>query len=548
MMNELSVLVGGQAGDGIRQAGVIISKLLNSFGYRIFMYYDYPSLIRGGHNFSIVRASKEKIQASRDYVNIILALNQETVDKHRKKLTKDGFIIFDSDTAKAEGIGVPATKIIKEIKGLPIMRGMTLIGALARTIGMDEKYLENVIKRSVPAKIELNIKAAKEGYVRSQNILKLERLDQKPMPLLFGNEALALGAVKAGLDIYIAYPMTPSSSILHYLAAHARDFKIAVVHPENEIAVITMAIGAAYSGARAMVGTSGGGFALMTESLSLAAMSETPIVIVVSQRPGPSTGVPTYTMQGDLHFILNAGHGEFIRFVVAPGDAEEAFYYTAEALNIAWKYQIPSLVLLDKHLSESLYSFDEEIVGKVKVEDPLLWDGKGEYKRYLITESGISPLAFPGIHNAIIKATSYEHDEYGITTEESERIKEMTEKRLRKYNLLKKEVEKMESIKVFDRGSQEAVITWGSTKGVCEEVTGNLGITLVQPIVLEPLPKKIRTVLKDVKKRIIVEVNATGQLRRLLENNGIKIHHTILKYDGRPFEVEELEEKIKGVL
>ena len=548
MMNELSVLVGGQAGDGIRQAGVIISKLLNSFGYRIFMYYDYPSLIRGGHNFSIVRASKEKIQASRDYVDIILALNQETIDKHRRKLTKDGFIIFDSDTAKAEGIGVPATKIIKEIKGLPIMRGMTLIGALARTIGMDEKYLENVIKRSVPAKIELNIKAAKEGYVRSQNILKLERLDQKPMPLLFGNEALALGAVKAGLDIYIAYPMTPSSSILHYLAAHARDFKIAVVHPENEIAVITMAIGAAYSGARAMVGTSGGGFALMTESLSLAAMSETPIVIVVSQRPGPSTGVPTYTMQGDLHFILNAGHGEFIRFVVAPGDAEEAFYYTAEALNIAWKYQIPSLVLLDKHLSESLYSFDEEIVGKVKVEDPLLWDGKGEYKRYLITESGISPLAFPGTHNAIIKATSYEHDEYGITIEESERIKEMTEKRLRKYNLLKEEAEKMESVKVFDRGSQEAVITWGSTKGVCEEVTGNLGITLVQPIVLEPLPKKIRTVLKDVKKRIIVEVNATGQLRRLLENNGIKIHHTILKYDGRPFEVEELEEKIKGVL
>jgi len=549
-MEELSILIGGKAGDGIRQAGQTLARLLNRFGYRIFFYDDYPSLIRGGHNFSIIRASKKKILAHKEKVDLIVALNQDAVEKHKHRLNSNGMILYDSKKVEAQGVGIDFMGLVKEWEGAPIMRNTAALGALAKVLNIEWGMLEKVIKDTIEKKVDLNLKIAQSAYNQVEKAcLSVRNLNQKMLPLVSGNEAIALGAVQAGLNMYIAYPMTPASAILHYLAEHENDLGVVTIHPESEIGVALMALGAAYAGAKTMVGTSGGGFALMTEALSLSGQGEFPIVFVVSQRPGPGTGVPTYTMQGDLSFIIHSGHGEFAKVVLAPGDAEDAFYLTGLAMNLAWKFQIPCFVLSDKHLSESIFSFDAD-PDKVKPEDPLLWDGQGEYKRYLDTQNGISPLAFPGNPAAMVKGTSYEHDEYGITTEESEQIVRMQQKRLRKKKTMEDELARYEQVKVYgDPESKTVLLCWGSTKGACIEAAEELGLKVVQPLVLEPLPiESLKKVLSHADKIIDVEVNTTGQLAKLLSAHGICIDDMILRFDGRPFTVDSLLEKVKEVL
>jgi len=549
-MKEISILIGGKAGDGIRQAGHTLARLLNRIGYRIFFYDDYPSLIRGGHNFSIIRASKKKIEAHKEKVDLIVALNQDAVEKHKHRLNSGGMILYDSEKVEARGVGVDFMGIVKELEGVPIMRNTAAIGALAKVLNIEWPVLESVMMDTIGKEVDLNIKIAQSAYNRVEKAwLSVPKLNQKMLPLVSGNEAIALGAVQAGLNMYIAYPMTPASAILHYLAEHEDDLGVVTIHPESEIGVALMALGAVYAGAKTMVGTSGGGFALMAEALSLSGQGEFPIVFVMVQRPGPGTGVPTYTMQGDLSFVIHSGHGEFAKVVLAPGNAEEAFYLTGLAMNLAWKFQIPSFVLSDKHLSESIFSFEADL-DEVKPEDPLLWDGQGEYKRYLDTQNGISPLAFPGNSKAIVKVTSYEHDEYGITTEESEQIVRMQQKRLRKKKTIENELSKHEQVKVYGNlESKTVLLCWGSTKGACVEVAEELGLKVVQPLVLEPLPiEPLRKVLSDADKIIDVEVNATGQLAKLLSAHGICIDDMILRFDGRPFTVDFLLEKVKEVL
>ena len=549
-MEELSILIGGKAGDGIRQAGQTLARLLNRIGYRIFFYDDYPSLIRGGHNFSIIRASKKKIQAHKEKVDLIVALNQDAVEKHKHRLNPGGVILYDSKKVEAQGVGVDFMGLVKELEGSSIMRNTAALGALAKMLNIEWEMLERVITDTMDKKVDLNLKIAQSAYHQVEKAwMSVPKLDQKMLPLVSGNEAIALGAVQGGLNMYIAYPMTPASAILHYLAEHEDDLGVVTIHPESEIGVVLMALGAAYAGARTMVGTSGGGFALMTEALSLSGQGEIPIVFVVSQRPGPGTGVPTYTMQGDLSFVIHSGHGEFVKVVLAPGDAEEAFYLTGLAMNLAWKFQTPCFVLSDKHLSESIFSFDAD-PDKIKPEDPLLWDGQGEYKRYLDTQNGISPLAFPGNPAAMVKATSYEHDEYGITTEESEQIVRMQRKRLRKKKTLEDELSRCEQVKVYgDPESKTVLLCWGSTKGACIEVAEELGLKVVQPLVLEPLPiEPLKKALSGADKIIDIEVNTTGQLAKHVSAYGICIDDMILRFDARPFTVDVLLEKVKEVL
>ncbi|MBW2155132.1 MAG: 2-oxoacid:acceptor oxidoreductase subunit alpha [Deltaproteobacteria bacterium] len=549
-MKEISILVGGKAGDGIRQAGHIIARLLNRMGYRIFFYDDYPSLIRGGHNFSIIRAAEKPIVAHKETVDVIVALNQDAVEKHKHRLNTGGIILYDSKKSDAEGLGLDFMEIVKKFDGKPIMRNTAAIGALAGVLNIEWSVLEKVIMDAVEKDVGLNLKIAQHAYDRIETPSKsVPKLDQKSLPLVSGNEAIALGAVKAGLNMYIAYPMTPASAILHYLAAHENELGVVTVHPESEIGVALMALGAAYAGARTMVGTSGGGFALMTEALSLAGQGELPMVIVESQRPGPSTGVPTYTMQGDLAFVVHAGHGEILRVVLAPGDADEAFYTAGLAMNLAWKFQIPTFVLTDKHLSESIFSFEADL-DKVKPEKPLLWNNQGEYKRYIDTQNGISPLAFPGNPSAIVKATSYEHDESGIATEEPEVISRMQRKRLRKRKALEDELEKYETVNVYGNpDSKTALLCWGSTKGACIEVAEALDLKVVQPLILEPLPvEALKKALSGADKIIDVEVNATGQLAKLVAGHGFCIDDMILRFDARPFTVDVLLDNVKEVL
>lgn len=551
-MEEYSTIIGGPAGEGTRMTGLVIAKLFNRYGYRIFIYDDYQSLITGGHNFSQIRASKEKILTHNGKVDFLLALNQETIDKHKGKLGKGGVIIYNSDkVSKIKGIGVPIETITKNSGGKPIMKNMALVGSLVKALGMDWKIVEEVFRKEIRKEVETNLKIAKSAFDGTESLANIKLLPQKPAPLLTGNEAVALGAVQAGMDIYIAYPMTPATGILHYLAAHRQDFNIVTLQDESEISVINAAVGSAFSGKKTLVGTSGGGFALMVEALSFAAQSETPVVVVNSQRPGPSTGLPTYTAQGDLLFVLNSGHGDFMRFIAAPGDLEESFYLTGLALNTAWKYQIPSIVLIDKEISESTFSFDESVIDEIKPEKPLLWDGKGEYRRYLNTKSGISPLAFPGTKGAVVKATSYEHSEFGIALEEEEdEIEEMQEKKLRKYKALEKEAAKMEGVKIYgNKKSNKAIIFWGSTKGAAIEAAKALNIKAIQIVIFQPFPvKQIKKALKGVRTLISAETNVTGQMNQVLRGYGIETKGQILKYNGRPFLPEELEKKIKKYL
>ena len=549
-MKEISILVGGKAGDGIRQAGIIIARMLNRIGYRIFFYDDYPSLIRGGHNFSIIRASEKRIIAHKETVDVIVALNQDTVEKHQHRLNTGGTILYDSKKSKTEGIGIDFMGIVKKFEGKPIMRNTAAIGVLAGVLNIKWSVLKKVIADTVEKEIDLNLQIARHAYDQTDSPAKsVPKLDQKPVPLISGNEAIALGAVKAGLNMYIAYPMTPASSILHYLAAHENELGVVTVHPESEIGGALMALGAAYAGARTMIGTSGGGFALMTEALSLAGQGELPMVIVEVQRPGPGTGVPTYTMQGDLDFVVHAGHGEFTRVVLAPGDSEEAFYTTGIAMNLAWKFQIPVFVLSDKHLSESMFSFEADL-DRVGLEKTLLWNNEGEYKRYADKENGISPLAFPGNHSAIVKATSYEHDENGITTEEPEAISRMQSKRLHKRKALEDELKKYETVKVYGNADSTTVLLcWGSTKGACMEVAQTLDLRVVQPILMEPFPvDELKKALSGADTIIDIEVNATGQLSKLIAGYGFSVDEMILRFDGRPFTVDVLLDKVKEVI
>lgn len=552
MEGEHSVLIGGQAGDGIRQASDAISRLFNRLGYWAFAYEDYGSLIRGGHDFAIIRASPKKILAHKDRVDVVVALNQDSIEKHRWRLNAKSLMIFDSAKVKADGLGLPLSDIVAERKLPPIVRNTAALGALASVFGVDFKVVEDVIRRSLRRSVEENVEVATKAYEMAGShggTFRIPILGNPPKPLLSGNEAIALGAIRGGLKLYVAYPMTPSSSILHYLAANAEALKISTVHPENEIAVIGMAEGAAYAGVRAMVGTSGGGFALMVEHLSLSGQAEIPIVIYLGQRPAPSTGVPTYTAQGDLFFSMFAGHGEFARIVIAPGDAEQAFRLTSEAMNLAWKFQAPVILLCDKHLSESTCSTEIDEALAV-VEEAKLWTGGGEYKRYSFTDDGVSPLAFPGTRGANVKSDSYEHDEYGVTTEKAELIARGHDKRMRKVKAIEEELRARNTVMAYgNAGSDTAIVTWGSTKGAAVEVAEERGLLAVQPLYLHPLPTwEIGKHLQGARRVVCVEVNAKGQLGTWLRYHGFRVDRSVLKYDGRPFTVDELGARIEEVI
>ncbi len=554
-MQEFSILIGGKAGFGIDKSSSIIGRLLNRLGYHIYIYRDYPSLIRGGHTFSIIRTSRNRIAAHTDKVDLVIALNQETLNLHKNRLKQECLFLFDSEQVKVDvktcGLGIPLGKLLKEENAPDIMKNTCIIGAMVKALGLEFNILEDVLKKEIPKEIDLNIKVAKRGFDESKELIKIDSIAQKSLPLLSGNQAIALGLIKGGLKAYISYPMTPSSPVLHYLAEIADDFSLDVLHPESEIGVILMALGYSYMGKKSAVGTSGGGFCLMTESLSFAAMAELPIVIILGQRPGPSTGLPTYSAQTELHFALNAGQGEFVRFIVAPGDAEEAYYWSCVSMNMSWKYQIPSIILSDKNLGEGIFNFDISAVGELKEETPILWDRKPPYKRYLFTENGVSPLAFVTDKDAIVKVNSYEHDELGITTEEPKATMLMQEKLLRKEKFLLKDIdEHFKAVNVYgDKNSKTGLLCWGSNKGISIELGEKLGLKVIQPVVLNPFPvRQFQNAVSGLKRLICVENNATGQLAKLIKVHGFNVNEMLLKYDGREFSIEELEERIKEVL
>ncbi len=554
---DINILIGAEAGKGTARTSLMIGKAFALIGYYVFNYRDYPSLIKGGHNFNVLHISDEQIYSHENEYDIILALDQKTIEKHLKNLKKDGFILTERSLIKSEiknkTISIDASEIMKKHSFQEIMINNILAGSLFKLLGIPLEFALKAAEKEFGEKSDKIKIAITEGYnlikeLKIKETQKMNKIKRNKKYFISGNEAIGLGAIASGLDLYIAYPMTPASPLMHFLALQQKKHNIFVVQLEDEIACINAAIAGSYAGARTMVGTSGGGFALMTEAISLQGMNEIPLVVYLAQRPGPSTGIPTYTSQGDLKFALNAGHGEFLRIVVAPGDAKEAFEKTIEAFYLSEKYRAVSIILGDKHLGESTYSFDSFKLDSSKILEKIKpTNKKMDYKSYLITENGISPRALPG-SNFVVRATSYEHDEYGITTEDPEIIKKMVNKRMKKMETIKKEMKKMETFKVYGKG-KNLIIGWGSTKGAIIDALKKLeDFSFLQIYYLSPFPNEIKKYIENAKNVFIIENNATSLLSNVIaENVGIKIENKILKYDGRPFTPKEIIREVEKV-
>ena len=574
MLNEMTIRIGGAAGDGVESSGAGFCKALARGGLHVFGLPDYYSRIRGGHNFYSIRVSDRPLYSHAEPVHLLLALTEETIPRHRDKIVSGGAIVYDARFQSSPELNVrawpvPLIDIAKEKAGTALARNTVALGVAAGLTGFDLALLQGVIRQNFDRKgqavVDGNLAAVEAGYQEGQKHaadfpFKLESIpDAPPRMVVNGTEAFSLGAL-AGVCRFVAgYPMTPGSPVLHWMAAHAADYGVVTKHTEDEIAAINMAIGAAHMGARALVPTSGGGFALMVEALGLTGMTETPLVIYNAQRPGPSTGLPTRHEQGDLLFMLYASQGEFPRFILAPGSHEECFTAGWRAFNLAEKYQTPALVLSDHYLAVAvrtleLDAFDFEAVetdrGELLTEADL--DAlEGEYLRYRITESGISPRALPGHPRAVYVAAGNEHEESGAITEEPEIRTAQVEKRQRK--LIGMAEEMSGPLRYGPPEAEVTFVSWGSTFGPLREAADELNAektnsaNMLHFVDLWPFPAEAVTTAMEAARRVVaVEVNATAQLATLIRSQtGLQVDDTILKHDGRAFAPEHILARVK---
>ena len=572
-MTSVNVRIAGANGDGVESSGAMLVKVAAKNGMHAFAYRGFQSIIRGGHVWNQVRISDEKLYIHGDGIDILVALNQDSVRNQQSHLNKNAAIIYDPSKINVEGvrsdvklIKIPLLDIAVQVSGDPIMRNVVAIGAVLKMIGINIDVFNEIVKDMFTRKGEKvvndNIKAAVTGYNYS-GVEKLFEIhgDSKKRYYLDGNTALAIGAYASGCKFYAAYPMTPASGILHWFAAHENK-GVLYKQTEDELAAINMTIGAASTGVRSMCGTSGGGFSLMVEALGMAGMLEVPIVVVNSQRTGPSTGLPTKTEQGDLLFVMHASQGEFPRIVIAPGSVEESFTLTSEAFNLADRYQCPVIILMDLYISEHVetidgFDFDKVIIDRGKIAEK----SDGRFKRYLFTEDGVSPRAFPGTPGMEFVAPSDEHDEYGdLVSDALSGIDEYVEVRVKMQNKRMRKIDTMlknESVfvpKVENEKADYFFVTFGSTVGPVKEAIqilnksgSNFG--LIQFDYIMPLNAgKTEQILAN-KKLIDVECNFTGQLAHVIKaNTGIDINNRILKYDGEAFTGKEIADKAASII
>ena len=573
--NNLIWKIAGEAGFGIKSAGMMFGKIFMRAGYEIFDFTEYPSLIRGGHNTYQLVVDIKPVNSVFKKVDILVALNQNTIKYNLVDMNKDGAFIYDSDKVKVssailsnnniQGIAIPLTTIAKEAGG-ELMRNVVALGTTMYLVGQPLTIANKIVRETFSKKgkkiVDNNIKALKAGYdfvkanMEDEFMCKLPSLKAKDNILITANESLALGAVAGGLGFYAAYPMTPSSSILHYLAKIAAKTGLVVKHAEDEISVANMALGASHMGARSMVATSGGGFALMTETLGLVGLTETPLVMINVQRGGPATGLPTWTEQADLQFMLHAAQGDFPRIVMAPGDAGEAFEMGHQALNWADMYQLPVLILSDKLIGEgntTVPRFNSKNVkinrGKIVTQAQL--NKIKEYGRYKVTQDGISPRALPGMKGGLFIANSDEHDAYGFSNEDSQNRIDQVDKRYRKLDEFRKIMPK--PLIYGNPKAKKTVVFWGSNKGVVLDSYVALPdkikskIRIMQYQYLWPFDGEFtKQILNSSKDILLIENNPNGQLANLIaQETGIMIKNKLLKYDGRPFFREEIISALK---
>ena len=566
---DITFNIGGEAGQDIDTIGDLLAQVFVQSGFYTFTIKDFESRIRGGYNFTQIRVSDQPIHAPVDYIDVIVALSRDAVVGVRDKLVEEGVIIFDDtiefDDLEACHYPAPLEKTAKEVGGNIRMMNAAALGAILSVIKFPFKLAEDVLNAIFGRKGEKivagNVAVAKALYDMTTekftgtcryNLDTLETGPCKAKLMLTGNRALALGAMAANVKWVSSYPMSPSTSLFMDIVSNSRDLNIGTLQTEDEIASITMAIGASYGGARSMVTTSGGGFALMTEAVGLSALAETPVVIYNAQRPGPSTGLPTRTEQADLFTMAFASQGEFPRILLAPKDPIEGFDVATRAFNLADKFQIPVMILGDQHFADSVMNVPRIDVSGVKVDcGKLAKTGPDpNYKRYLLTVDGISPRAFPGEEGKSIVASGNVHREDGHITEDSDMRNKMVAKFMNKLPAIMKSLNPPELY-----GSEDAettILTWGSTWGAANEavqILKDAGVSINQLHFCDIYPlrtDKLRKVLSKSKTIISVEQNVTSQFAQLVKMaTGISVHHHINKYDGRPMTARWIVDEIK---
>jgi 2-oxoglutarate ferredoxin oxidoreductase subunit alpha len=574
-VNDMTFKIAGAAGQGVQSSGVGFSQALARGGLHVFGLPDYMSRIRGGMNFFQVRVSDQPLYSHEDAVHILLPLSKEGLEAYQHEIVRGGGIIYD-DGLKVDrraisnrgrkAMPVPLVEIAKE-HGERVMANTAALGAAAGVAGYSYERMADVIRKNFKRKggevVAANLRVARAAYLFSEERYaadfewKLEEIPGTPPRMIMtGNQAIALGALAGGCRFVSAYPMTPATSIIEWMARHEHQYGVVTKHAEDEIAAVCMAIGANFVGARAMTATSGGGFSLMAEALGLAGIDEVPLVVVEAQRGGPSTGLPTRTEQSDLLFVLHASQGEFPRLLLAPGTIEECFECGWRAFNLAEKYQTPVIILTDQLLASALRTLDAEAIdfeavevdrGKLLTPDDL--DALTEpYKRYLFVDDGISPRALPGHPKAVHAVASDEHDEFGHITEDMDNRTRMMQKRMHKLEKARADIEPPARY-----GPEEAPIVlvgWGSVYGVLREVVDRLegGARLVHFRDLWPFPADAAADALENGTLVVVENNYTSQFKRLLQaETCIRIDHTLSRYDGRPFSPEDVLNGLKEV-
>ena len=566
MSFDFNITIAGSAGQGLQTIASILVKILARNGYHLFTSQDYMSRIRGGHNFTNIRVSNKPIYSTTISPQLLVALDQQSVDVHYKHLANPAIIIHDSDTIKVkkskkvQDVAIPLAKLSTE-SGSPAYVNSAAVGALFALLRLDLKELVKFLETSFAKKsieqIKGNIKAATRGFTyTSENYESIEtninRVKKKKRMLINGAEAIAIGLIAGGIRFISAYPMTPSTGIFTYITGKARKFGIISEQAEDEIAACNMVLGAGAAGVRAAVTTSGGGLSLMCEGISLAGAAEIPIVIANMQRPGPATGFPTRTAQEDLDLVLNIGHGEFPRFIFAPGTAEEAFYTSIHAMNLAEKYQVPVFILGDQHLVDSCTTLDKLNPNTVKCKSFMVKSGnlKKPYLRYKNSKSGVSPLAYYGQNKVTFIVDSHIHTEDGHISEEMVVAEKLAEKRFRKINGMKKELYGPQYYGL--KNARTIFVSWGSTYGAVRETVDYLlekkkSVAMVHFNKIWPFPvEESIKLLKSRKDICVVENNFQAQFNRLLKREtNLNTGEPILRYDGRPFSVQYIIEKFE---
>lgn len=567
--NVYSIKIGGQAGQGIKTSGLYFSKIASRSGYSIYNYVEYPSLIKGGHNVIQTTFSESEVFSQIRDVNFLIALDQNTINIHKDELLPGAGILFEDEGKidasslkdKCKLFPIPLHKIAAESGGQDIVANIVALGATTYLLGGNIQHLLDLINEdfseSHPDLVTINQSAAKAGYDYAKNNFSdgfspilIPLINTTPKILLNGNESVGLGAIAAGMQFYSVYPMSPVSNLLHFLADKQKEFGYILKQVEDEISAVNMAIGASFGGARSMTSTSGGGFCLMTEGIGLAGMTELPLVVIEGMRSGPSTGLPTWSEQGDLQFVLHASHGEFPRIVLAAGDPKEAFYLTMIAFNLAEKYQTPVVLLVDKNICDHEQNFPAFEYSSYKVNrGSLVMEQTPDYKRYLLTPDGISPRAIPGTGNYFV-TNSDEHDEEGFDTEEIVHRNEQMHKRLSKLDTCAK-LDMPKPVLFGPENADITLVSWGSTKGpILESLKNFNNVNYLHINWISPFPAdQIKEILSKAKYLVDVECNSTAQMAHLIkEETGVDILDRLLKNDGRPFYPEEISQKINSIL